>query len=306
MNQDELDDQDDARGTGILDKLVGRATEDRRLQPELTLERIAARTGRDVEELARFARAIERRGQAVLFGPPGVGKSYIAGLLARHIVGGGDGFIRQLVMHSAASYEDFVQGHRPVIRKDGTTWFPLVRGRFIQFAEEALTRSGPCVLILDEMHRADIGRVLGELVHLLEHRGQPLPLASGDTAFVLAKNIRILGTMSSADPRTDTADLALRRRFAYLRIAPDWNVIRHFHRETSFDPTGLIKVLQRIETATKDPDRALGVSYFLRSDLSDTLEEIWRFEVEPMLEAILRDKPSELARFRWDAVKQRV
>ena len=306
MNQDELDDQDDARGTGILDKLVGRATEDRRLQPELTLERIAARTGRDVEELARFARAIERRGQAVLFGPPGVGKSYIAGLLARHIVGGGDGFIRQLVMHSAASYEDFVQGHRPVIRKDGTTWFPLVRGRFIQFAEEALTRSGPCVLILDEMHRADIGRVLGELVHLLEHRGQPLPLASGDTAFVLAKNIRILGTMSSADPRTDTADLALRRRFAYLRIAPDWKVIRHFHRETSFDPTGLIKVLQRIETATKDPDRALGVSYFLRPDLSDTLEEIWRFEVEPMLEAILRDKPSELARFRWDAVKQRV
>lgn len=308
----ELHDEEDwvaesePEGTGILDKLVGRATEDRRLQPELTIARIAERTGRDAEELGRFARAIERRGQAVLYGPPGVGKSHLAGLLARHIVGGGDGFIRQLVLHSAASYEDFVQGHRPVIRKDGTTWFPLVRGRFIQFAEEALTRSGPCVLILDEMHRADVGRVLGELVHLLEHRGQPLPLAAGDTAFVLAKNIRILGTMSSADPRTDSADLALRRRFAYLRIAPDWNVIRHFHQETSFNPTGLIKVLQRIENATKDPDRALGISYFLRPDLKDTLEEIWRFEVEPMLEAMLRDKPAELARFRWDAVKQRV
>jgi 5-methylcytosine-specific restriction protein B len=221
-------------------------------------------------------------------------------------VGGGDGFVRHLVLHASSSYEDFVQGHRPVVRKDGTTWFPLVRGRFVQFAEDALRRRGTCVLILDEMHRADVGRVLGELVHLLEHRGEPLPLAAGDTSIVLANNIRILGTMSSSDARSDAADLVLRRRFAYLRVTPDPNVLRAFHKETGFEVEGLIAVLARLDHTIGDPDRALGLTYFLRRDLARTIEDIWRFEVEPTLEILLRDRQSELARFRWDAVRHRI
>lgn len=301
---DEIDDMD--HGPRVLDQLVGRTAEAHREQPTVPLARIAERTGRDLATLERFVGAIERRGQAVLYGPPGVGKSHLARELARHLVGGGDGFVRHLVLHAASTYEDFVQGHRPVVRKDGTTWFPLVRGRFVQFAEEALRRRGTCVLILDEMHRADVGRVLGELVHLLEHRGEPLPLAAGDTSIVLAKNIRILGTMSSADPRTDTADLVLRRRFAYLRVTPDPKVLRTFHADTGFAVDGLLSVLARLEHTLRDPDRALGLSYFLRRDLASTLEDVWRFEVEPMLEVLLRDRPTELARFRWDAVRHKV
>lgn len=304
IEDDVIDEVDE--GPRVLDQLVGRTSEAHREQPIVPLARIAERTGRDLATLERFVGAIERRGQAVLYGPPGVGKSHLARELARHLVGGGDGFVRQLVLHAATSYEDFVQGHRPVVRKDGTTWFPLVRGRFVQFAEEALRRRGTCVLILDEMHRADVGRVLGEIVHLLEHRGEPLPLAAGDTSIVLAKNIRILGTMSSSDARTDAADLVLRRRFAYLRVTPDPNVLRTFHADTGFAVDGLLAVLARLDHTLRDPDRALGLSYFLRRDLSRTLEDVWRFEVEPMLEVLLRDRPTELARFRWDAVRHRV
>lgn len=303
MVEDEIDDEG---GSGVLDALVGRTPEAHREQPEHPIARIADRTGRDPALLGRWVDAIERRGQAVLYGPPGAGKSYLARELARHLVGGGDGFVRHLVLHSAASYEDFVQGHRPVVRKDGTTWFPLVRGRFVQFAEDALRRRGRCVLILDEMHRADVGRVLGELVHLLEHRGEPLPLATGDTSIVLARNIRILGTMSSADPRSDAADLVLRRRFAYLRVTPDPGVIRAFHRDTGFAVEGLLQVLARVESAIRDPDRALGLSYFLRRDLAETIEDVWRFEVEPMLEVLLRDRPADLGRLRWESVRHRI
>ncbi len=291
---------------GVLDALVGRAPEAHREQPALSLPRIAELTGRDEALLARFVRAIERRGQAILYGPPGVGKSYLARLIARHLVGGSDGFVRQLVLHGAVGYEDFVQGHRPVVRRDGTTWFPLVRGRFVEFAEQALGRRGPCVLLLEEVHRADLGRVLGELVHLLEHRGEPLPLAAGEASITLAKNIRILGTMSSSDPDTSAADLVLRRRFAYLRVTPEPSVLRAFHRDSGFDVTGLVTVLERVQAAIDDPNRSLGLSYFLRRDLPETLEDVWRFEVEPTLEVLLRHRPDELARLRWDAVRHRV
>jgi len=277
-----------------------------RVQPDHPIAKIHERTGRDPALLARWVAAIERKGQAVLIGPPGAGKSFLAHQLARHIVGGGDGFVQRLVLHPGATYEDFVQGYRPVLRKDGTTHWPLCRGRFYLFVEKVLQRRGPCVLLLEEMQRADVGTLLGELVHLLEARDEPMPLAAGEMPFVLPSNVRIIGTMSASDPRKASADHVLRRRFAYLRVTPDPETLRRFHARTGFDVEGLIGVITRADALIRDPDRALGVSYFLREDLAETIEDVWRFEVEPMLEAILADRPADAARLRWDAVRHRI
>lgn len=290
-----------------------------RLRPEHPIERVAHKTGRSVELLRSFVRAIERKGQAVLYGPPGTGKSYLARELARHLVGGTDGFTRQLVLHASTTYEDFVQGYRPVMKSDGTVQWPLVRGRVVLFAEQAARRDGPCVLVLDEMQRADVPRVLGELVHLLEYRGEPMPLGVGEMPFLLPHNVRVIGTLSTSDPHAAAADQVLRRRFAFLRITADVDVVRRFHRgrdplappdadertRLGFSLDGLIAVLARIDHAIGDADRALGITYFLRPDLGAELEEIWRYEVEPMLELLLPSR-AEMARFRWESVRHKL
>jgi hypothetical protein len=82
-------------------------------QPLYTLEECAADTGFPKENLARWVRAIERKGQAVFYGPPGTGKTYVAERLGRHLIGGGDGFMDLIQFHPAYAYEDFVQGIRP-------------------------------------------------------------------------------------------------------------------------------------------------------------------------------------------------
>jgi 5-methylcytosine-specific restriction protein B len=277
-----------------------------RQQPDHPLTKIHERTGRDMAMLERWVAAIERKGQAVLVGPPGAGKSFLAHQLARHLVGGGDGFVQRLALHPASTYEDFVQGYRPTLRKDGTTHWPLTRGRFYLFVEKALQRRGRCVLILEEMQRADVGTLLGELVHLLEARDEPMPLAAGDAPFVLPSNVRIIGTMSSADPRRPATDHVLRRRFAHLRVTPDPETLRRFHAKTGFPVDGLLAVIARADALIRDPDRALGMSYFLRDDLAETIEDVWRFEVEPMLDSLLADRPADAARLRWDAVRHRI
>ena len=145
----------------------GEAAISMRVRPTHPIERVAEKTARDVDLLSRWVAAIERKGQAVLYGPPGSGKSFLARELARHLVGGTDGFTRLLVLHPSSSYEDFVQGYRPAMRVDGTVHWPLHRGRLVHFAEKAARRSGRCVLVLEEMQRAQVGSELGELVHLL-------------------------------------------------------------------------------------------------------------------------------------------
>ncbi len=112
-------------------------------------------------------RAIERKGQVILYGPPGTGKTYLAEHLARHLIGGGDGFRELVQFHPAYSYEDFIQGIRPQARPEGGLDFRLVPGRFLEFCDAARDRTGRCVLIIDEINRADLARVFGELMYLL-------------------------------------------------------------------------------------------------------------------------------------------
>ena len=282
------------------------------LQPQFTrnlyypLPQLAEDTGFAEVELARWVRAIERKKQAILYGPPGTGKTYLAEKLAEHLIGGHDGFRELVQFHPAYAYEDFIQGIRPQSEGDHLS-YPLAPGRLLEFCRRAQARQGCCVLIIDEINRANLARVFGELMYLLEYRDRAIPLAQGGS-LRLPSNIRLIGTMNTADRSIALVDHALRRRFAFIALSPNYDALRRYHerRQTGFPVAGLINLLQRLNTAIHDQHYAVGITFFLHQDLKDQLEDIWRMEVEPYLEEYFFDQPDQVDEFRWAKIAPQV
>jgi 5-methylcytosine-specific restriction protein B len=270
----------------------------RELVPPYLLSQLAAETGIAEAQLAAWARAIERKGQAIFYGPPGTGKTFVAEKLAQHLVGGGDGFWELVQFHPAYAYEDFMQGIRPLTHDDGSLSYEMVAGRFLHFCAEAGRRRQTCVLIIDEINRANLAAVFGELMYLLEYRDAEIPLAGGGV-FRIPGNVRIIGTMNTADRSIALVDHALRRRFAFIHLPPNYNVLRKFHADTGYDPEPLIRLLQRLNRQIADPHYLVGITFFLEPNLAEQLPDIWQLEIEPYLEEYFFDQPDQIEAFRW-------
>jgi hypothetical protein len=235
------------------------------INPEYPLAEVAQETGFPEETLSRWIRSIERKGQAIVYGPPGTGKTFIAEKLALHLIGGGNGFQELVQFHPAYSYEDFVQGIRPQATAEGHLDYPVVPGRFRKFCDKAGARQGRCVLIIDEINRANLAQVFGELMYLLEYRNREVPLASGGT-FQIPEKVRVIGTMNTADRSIALVDHALRRRFAFLPLYPDYEVLNKFHADTGFPVENLIQTLRQLNNQIGDPHYEVGITFFLRED----------------------------------------
>ncbi|MFN8454698.1 MAG: AAA family ATPase [Anaerolineae bacterium] len=270
------------------------------------LSQLAEDTSLDESELARWVRAIERKGQVILYGPPGTGKTFVAEKLAQHLTGGGDGFFELVQFHPAYAYEDFIQGIRPE-SQDGLLTYPLVPGRFLEFCGRAETRQNTCVLIIDEINRANLSRVFGELMYLLEYRERAIPLAGGGM-FRIPANVRLIGTMNTADRSIALVDHALRRRFAFIALTPNYDLLRHFHqtRQTNFPVEKLITLLKNLNGTIGDRHYEVGVTFFLRPNLTAEIEDIWRMEIEPYLEEYFFDRPETVEEFRWAKLKSQL
>ncbi len=239
-----------------------REVEDEAEEPEkpsvYPIERMAEETFIVVEELVRWVSAIDRKRHLVLYGPPGTGKTFVAQKLADHLVGGTDGFKELVQFHPSYSYEDFMQGIRPKTTVDGGLSYALQDGLFKGFCERARARTGPCVLVVDEINRANLSRVFGELMFLLEYREQRIPLGYGGS-FAIPENVRIIGTMNTADRSIAVVDHALRRRFAFVRLSPNYEVLRRYHEGTGYQTAGLISVLKELNDSIADPDYQVGI-----------------------------------------------
>lgn len=277
--------------------------------PEYSLIECVEETGFTEPQLTQWINAINRKGQTIIQGPPGTGKTFIAERLAKHLIGGGDGFSDIIQFHPAYTYEDFIEGLRP-ITENGQLTYSIVSGRFLQFCEKAEECEDICVLIIDEINRANLSQVFGELMYLLDDRENTerfITLASGKS-FRIPTNVRIIGTMNTADRSIALVDNALRRRFAFISISPNYELLQNYHNreETDFPIDKLIDILKEVNQAINNKHYELGISFFLTKTLAEDIQDIWQMEIEPYLEEYFFDNQTKMDKFLWDKIKDKL
>lgn len=174
----------------------------------------------------RLWRLLMTRRNVVLYGPPGTGKTHAALEMAAtwRAVFGADS-VMSTTFHPSYSYEMFVEGFRP-LADDPDGHFYLQDGVLKVACERAraLPQDAMMLLIIDEINRADVARVFGELITYIEpsKRGESFTLSQRpSTSYSIPSNLCFLGTMNTADKSVSLLDVALRRRFAFVDTPPD-------------------------------------------------------------------------------------
>jgi 5-methylcytosine-specific restriction protein B len=241
--------------------------------------------------LAETVDLLNDKRQIVLYGPPGTGKTYLAQELCKALVETAGGEYDVVQFHPSYAYEDFFEGLRPRLQQDGSggVTFDLVPGPLRRMAARAATNpSAPYVLIIDEINRANLAKVFGELYFLLEYRGTSVSLQYSDDTFFLPRNLYFIGTMNTADRSIALVDAAMRRRFYFQSLFPTappvdgllgrWLVRLGLEAEPA-------RLLAALNDAINDDDFAIGPSYLMTKRVAEPggLDRIWRTAVLPLL-----------------------
>ena len=236
--------------------------------------------------------------QIILQGPPGTGKTREAKRIAKALLGLGENDslegneqFKLIQFHPSYSYEDFVRG---IIAEtvDEKIKYSVKDKILGSFAQEALKdKDKPYILVIDEINRANLSAVLGELIYALEYRGeavQSMYAIEGENNLILPPNLYIIGTMNTADRSVGHIDYAIRRRFAFVNILP-----KDLTNELGdqFEGTLFAKVTNLFNTNLspefKKEEVQLGHSYFITKNTPINIR--WEYEIKPILFEYVKD-----------------
>ncbi|MFB9993403.1 McrB family protein [Deinococcus oregonensis] len=226
---------------------------------------------------------------------------------------------RFITFHPSFAYEEFVEGLRPETDEEGRLQYRVRPGQFkeiCQDAEKELHEAAQAgrpprkfLLVIDEINRANIAKVFGELMTLIEDGkrvdnaggGLRVQLPYSGQPFGVPENLTILGTMNTADRSIALLDLALRRRFTFLEVLPDAEVIRQTSGTGGIvDGVDVARLLEALNARLRvmlDRDHQMGHSYL--SDIQGGLDELhyrWYRKVIPLLQEYFYNDGEKLAR----------
>jgi len=264
----------------------------------------------------------EGRRQVIVQGPPGTGKTYLVKRVAASLLGASDSDIEggaleeflaakqfgefsnmeKLVsdvneaggvwdiiqFHPSYNYEDFVRGITSRIDEEGKAIFRNENRIFGTLAELSAITDAPVVLIVDEINRGDLSKVLGELVYALEYRGEAVRSmydVEGSALLTVGQNFFLLATMNTADRSIALIDYAIRRRFDFVDLYPDREALSEYIASSPLKEVGgRIVELYDVVQALFAPgsDYAVGHSYFMATS-TETLATRIVFQVLPLL-----------------------
>ena len=266
------------------------------------------------KELAQILERLQSKKAMILQGAPGVGKTFIARKLAYAVMKEIDNERLEMVQfHQSYSYDDFVRGYRPVPGKAGS--FVLQNGVFYDFCQKAINDPDrEYVFIIDEINRGNLSQIFGELLMLIEvdKRGDEfaLPLTyrnEDEPHFYVPPNLYLIGLMNLADRSLAMVDYALRRRFVFVTLMPQYEseLYRQWLLERSMDPDLVLLITGRMSELNReiseDPllgeNYQIGHSFFLpKGDNFAELDRDWyegiiRTEIVPLLKEYWFDNP---------------
>lgn len=248
---------------------------------------------------------LSRKKNIILEGAPGVGKTFLARKIAYQLIGEiKDENIEMVQFHQSYSYEDFVQGIRPSINGD----FEVRNGIFYNFCQKARRSDEPFVFIIDEINRGNLSKIFGELMMLIEADKRSKKFAikltyseEEDDTFFVPSNVYIIGCMNTADRSLAIVDYALRRRFAFCQIQPEFNEAFQEFLSAKVGKENVEKIVKRITQVNSmiQSNPALGKgleighSYFCQTEEIQDFEVWWsdlcEYELFPYIQEICFD-----------------
>ena len=202
--------------------------------------------------------------------------------------------------HQSYSYEDFIEGIKPIITEDdldGNLSYHIEDGIFKQLCKKAdLDPENRYAIFIDEINRGNVSAIFGELITLIEQdkrkgsvNAMSALLPYSKKQFSVPQNVDIYGTMNTADRSVEALDTALRRRFSFVEMLPQPALLkdRGENKSGKVGEIDLIHLLttinERIE-ALVDRDHTIGHAFFMDVDSMDSLRNVFANKVIPLLQ----------------------
>lgn len=286
---------------------------------------------------------LELNHQVILYGPPGTSKTFNAKktaveMLLNESVDAKDvadkfkelqnqNKVDLIQFHPSYSYEDFVQGIKPVT-KNAVISYEVRDGIFKKICNTA--KNDPdnnYLLIIDEINRGNLSKIFGELIYALEYRGEQIRLQYADfddndenDFLIVPKNLYVIGTMNTADRSVSLFDTAMRRRFAFVPMMVDYDLVTkeleigldkfdesalqnklksiiNKHQKNSI--LSLLAVFKLNKIISKQirmgREKQIGHTYLIRIIKKEQeFNNVWKYQIIPLLEEFYATKIDEL------------